>query len=147
MHQDSTSITLRACVKAQIIWEHAKLGWEEIDSNRTHVPCLKWGSAQAVQEWAASRQRLGYQPSPSHRHGVCIYLYHNPLSSQPGSKPYLYCSRSQVNQQVTFLGHQDHCSHSVWLLTTSALWSDSHSQTFLSSFWTFPVCFLLPVNI
>lgn len=82
-------------------------GVRETDSNGTHVLCLKWGSAWAVQEGEASRERLGCQPSPSHRHRVCIYSHHNPLSSQPGSKPYLCWSRSQMHQQATFLGHQD----------------------------------------
>lgn len=107
LHQHPTPITLRGCIEAQIIWDCGKVGWEETDSKRTHVPCLKWGSTWAVQEWAASRQRLGCQPSPSHRHGVCIYSHHNPLSSQPGSKPYLCWSRSQVHPRATFLGHQD----------------------------------------
>lgn len=51
----------------------------------------------------------GCQLSPGQRQRVCIYSYHNPFYSQLGSKPYLYRSRSQVYQRVTFLGHQDHC--------------------------------------
>ena len=39
-----------------------------------------------------------------------------------------------LHQWVTSLHHQDHCSHSVWPPTDSALWSDSHRQIVLSSF-------------
>lgn len=77
MHQHPTPITLRACVKAPIIWERAKVGWEETDSNRTHVPCLKWGSFQAAQEWAASR--VSGMPAISEPQARSLHL----LISQP----------------------------------------------------------------
>lgn len=104
MHQNPTPITLRGYIKAQIICECVKVGRKETDSNRSHASCLKWGSAQAIYKWAASRECLGCQASQSHRLRVCIYSHHNSLSSQPGSSPHLYWSRSQSGSVSDFAG-------------------------------------------
>lgn len=129
--------------KAQITWERGKVGWGETDSDLTllalNEPERYRNGQPAESAWDASHlQATGMEAAFTH---ITIQYLPDGLQSSP-----LLKQKSSPVSDLTG-SSRDHCSHPVWPLGASALWSDSHESDFPFLFLTGPVCFLLLVNI